>query len=83
MFATLLRRWRLGVPLALVSLFSMMVAGGVLTPAAAHPATGRLHFAFAGDAAGMVDLNVFPAFIECFSGALEDHGTNLDAIAIK
>jgi len=80
MFAAILRRWRLVTPLGLVALLSLVISMGVLTtPASAH----KTHFAFAGDFAGLVDLTVNPAFIECFSGQLESDTADINSVVLQ
>ncbi len=76
MFGSILRWWRLAAPLALVALASITMAAGTLTSASAAPAK-TFHFAFAGDAAGLIDEGQFPADVACFSGALEASSINI------
>ncbi len=73
MFGSILRRWRLAAPLALVALASFTVAAGTLPSASAAPATS-LHFRFSGDAADFINFSVNPAFFDCFSGFLDPAG---------
>src|SRR5215472_11361650 len=79
MFEAILRRWRLITPLGLVALLSLVISMGVMTPASAH----KTHFAFAGDFAGMIDLTVNPAFIECFSGQLESDTADINSVVLQ
>src|SRR5215472_10508405 len=79
MFEGILRRWRLITPLGLVALLSLVISMGVMTPASAH----KTHFAFAGDFAGMIDLTVNPAFIECFSGQLESDTADINSVVLQ
>ncbi len=73
MFGSILRRWRLAAPLALVALASFTVAAGTLPSASAAPATS-LHFRYSGDAADFINYTVNPAFFDCFSGYLDPAG---------
>jgi len=78
MFATILRRWRLSAPLALVGMVSLLVGAMALTPASAHddrPLT------FSGSAAAaQAQLSgtffVTAAFDACDTGRVTKHGTS-------
>jgi hypothetical protein len=74
MFATLLRRWRLVTPLALVGMVSMLVGAMALTPASAHGSPR-----FDGSAAGALVHVETPFTITaadlaaCWTGKVKSH----------
>ena len=80
MFATLLRRWRLSAPLALISLVSILVGAMALTPASAHGADKPV--TFSGYAAGaLAHLKTPFSFTAanlkaCFTGKVSKHGSS-------
>ncbi len=78
MFATLLRRWRLAAPLALVGMVSILVGAMALTPASAH---ADRPLTFSGSAAAaQAQLSgtffVTAAFDACDTGTVTKHGTS-------
>ncbi len=74
MFATLLRRWRLATPLALIGMVSMLVGAMALTPASAHGSPR-----FDGSAAGALIHLETPFTITsadltaCWTGKVKTH----------
>ncbi len=74
MFATLLRRWRLATPLALIGMVSMLVGAMALTPASAHGSPR-----FDGSAAGALIHLETPFTITsadltaCWTGKVKSH----------
>ena len=85
MFATILRRWRLSAPLALISMVSIVVGAMALTPASAHGADKPV--TFSGYAAGaLVHINTPFSLTEanaaaCFTGKVSKHGSTLIKVA--
>jgi len=74
MFATLLRRWRLATPLALIGMVSMLVGAMALTPASAHGSPR-----FDGSAAGALvhvntEFSITAADLSaCWTGKVKSH----------
>ncbi len=78
MFATLLRRWRLAAPLALVGMVSILVGAMALTPASAH---ADRPLTFSGSAAAaQAQLSgtffVTASFDACDTGSVTKHGNS-------
>jgi len=78
MFATLLRRWRLSVPLALVGMVSILVGALALTPASAH---ADRPLTFSGDASAILgainnQLVQSAVFDACNTGSISKHGNS-------
>src|SRR5215471_1608711 len=78
MFATILRRWRLSAPLALVTMVSILVGAMALTPASA---SGDRPLTFSGSAAAaQAQLNgtffVTASFDACDTGRVTKHGNS-------
>ena len=79
MFATILRRWRLSAPLALISMVSILVGAMALTPASAH---GDKPVTFSGWAAGALAHLDTPGMATaanlqaCFTGKVSKHGSS-------
>ena len=74
MFAAILRRWRLVIPLALAVLAIAAVAGGALMPASAH--TAKFHFfarayALADDSTVLPDTTCDTGFLAITGGIIE------------
>jgi hypothetical protein len=80
MFGSILRRWRLLAPMALVALASITIAAGSLTSASAA-ATKSVYFRYSGDAADFINYGTNPAFFDCFSGYLGPDGSGGTSIA--
>jgi len=78
MFATLLRRWRLAAPLALVGMVSILVGALALTPASAHADRPLTFSGSAAAAQAQLSGTVFvtAAFDACDTGSVTKHGNS-------